>query len=63
MGAKCPDWLGAHLCAVCHEAVDLGENRRDAETRGRLLCLTLARLFDRGVLTIPGETHNVEVFF
>ena len=63
MAGKCPDWLGAHLCDECHAWIDGPDGRRDAETRGRVLAATLARLFDNGTLQIKGERHDVDIPF
>lgn len=55
-GQKTHDWLVAHLCDVCHAAMD-NECRRDAQIRMKALCLTLQRLFDQGVLLVLDSPH------
>lgn len=50
-GQKTHDWLGAHLCDRCHVLME-GEWRRDSEMRLAVLCATLERLFDEGVLIV-----------
>jgi len=50
---KTHDWLGAHLCQKCHEYAD-GDGRKDAAFRMAVLCLTLERLFEQGVLHSVG---------
>ncbi len=51
-GQKTHDWLTAHLCLRCHALVDGAPGRRDARLRLQLLCLTLERLFEDGVLRV-----------
>ncbi len=50
-GQRTHDWLVAHLCHGCHLYMD-GEGRKDAQIRMKVLCLTLQRLFDQGVLIV-----------
>lgn len=50
-GQKCHDWLGSHLCDLCHGAMD-GEWRNDSAMRMQALCLTLERLFNEGVIVV-----------
>ena len=44
MGTKCDDFIGGHLCYMCHEYAD-GEGRKDHEWRYLALTRTLQRLF------------------
>lgn len=60
---KTHDWCGGHLGQRCHDYADGPEGRNDHAWRAKALCLTLQRLFDRGVLTIPGEVHTVDTPF
>lgn len=61
-GQKTHDWLGGHLCHAHHDYAD-GDGRNDHAWRAMALCLTLQRLFDRGVLIVDGETHTIDTPF
>jgi hypothetical protein len=50
-GQKTHDWLGAHLCLRCHTNMD-SVWRRNTEIRMKALCLTLQRLFDKGIIKV-----------
>lgn len=59
MGIKVWDFLMAHLCARCHKEMDTAS--RDKHTAWEhseeflhLIALTLARLFDRGIIQVKG---------
>ncbi len=54
VGQKTHDWLGGHLCAICHKQFDEGPYRTDTDARMKALCLTLERLFEQGVLHSVG---------
>ena len=48
---KTHDWLVAHLCSRCHDMMDT-HWRKDSTMRMMALCLTLERLFERGVIAV-----------
>jgi hypothetical protein len=58
---KAPDYLLADLCLEHHNYAD-GPGRRDWEFRFRVLALTLERRFHQGLLTVPGEDHEWDVW-
>ncbi len=51
---KTHDWCGADLCKDCHDYVDGPEGRKDHATRMRVLCRTLERRFEQGVINTIG---------
>jgi hypothetical protein len=62
-GQKTHDWLGGHLGQRCHDYADGPEGRNDHAWRAKAFALTIQRLFDRGLLTIPGEVHTLDTPF
>ncbi len=59
-GIKVHDFLIAHLCADCHLDMDvISRNKTDkwlhSEEFLHYIVLTLARLFDEGVVRVHGE--------
>ena len=51
IGQKTHDWLAAHLCHRCHNSCDT-VSRMDSAMRMMVLCKTLERLFNDGVIKV-----------